>query len=724
MLESPSLGCGRLLQRLNNCVFRGLCDGTTVPPTTAAPATLAPATLAPTTLAPTTDAPTSDVTTSPTAATTVSPAVDETVEFEIVAATATSNRQCAPVRLCPEGTYTAAEPTASSNRVCAPCSTCSTGEYIATPCNASGSDTHCAPCLATCSHPAFPLRSGTCAPDGVTDYTCVPCTNSVCPVGMHRTGVCGRTSAGFVDGFTCQPCLTACPADQYLAGVCNGTQAPQCAPCTNTQCPAGAYRMGTCGGTGVRASANNYTCEPCVRGCPVGLYLSGPCDTLAAGPTCLPCDDLVCPDGTFNAAGTLCGFVPEADRCQACRMCPTNTYQVNGSCSGTRNSECVLCTDTCTSGEFLTGSCNAFSGPACESCATCAAGTYQVGGCVGREDVLCENCTTTCDVGTYLSGSCTPTTTPTCKPCTPCATGTYQVGGCDGTGTNTICAPCVTTADCTLDGTYLEGVCTATTSPVCSVCDNATCPIGFFRSGTCGGMTNSYMCEPCRTNTTCAADTYLFGACEGTSNPRCMRCDEVFDACGGNQYSVGSCSPAGNFVTCVNCSTCPPGEFAAQECHGATNVVCATCPPGTFSAEFDSSTCTPHQTLDCGRGFALTTVPSLVTDGVCTACPPGEQQLSALFTGATCRPMRTNCSAGQYVRVLATASTARVCAACPPGTFQSALTHASPTCVPVIPCAAGQVRGGLFKTGRVSSRHSCMFYLSAMRNVRDQYQIG
>ena len=100
---------------------------------------------------------------------------------------------------------------------------------------------------------------------------CTNCSSVSCPSGQFQDP---STCAGLSDG--CTPCTNSvCPTDIYRTGICQGrTDGFACVPCDNTVCRINADRQGVCSGT-----TNNFTCLACSgNGAPTGDNTGCSCD--------------------------------------------------------------------------------------------------------------------------------------------------------------------------------------------------------------------------------------------------------------------------------------------------------------------------------------------------------------------------------------------------------------------------------------------------------------
>lgn len=170
-----------------------------------------------------------------------------------------------------------------------------------------------------------------------------------------------------------------------------------------------------------------------------------------------------------------------------------------------------------------------------------------------------------------------------CLPCEnkDCKDGTYRTGTCEGTGNNFVCASQPT---CPKDE-YLDGA-TTMLQGKCKACDSTVCSPGTFRTGTCSGTVS-----PRRT---C---THLFTSCSCycvfVSRPPLVFLSIPCESSG----SLILFQPAGLITThtgstnefkCEPCmpASCAAGEERRGECSGTTiTFACVPCKEGFFNSD-------------------------------------------------------------------------------------------------------------------------------------------
>jgi hypothetical protein len=126
------------------------------------------------------------------------------------------------------------------------------------------------------------------------------------------------------------------------------------------------------------------------------------------------------------------------------------------------------------------------------SCATCAAGSFSLGGLLSA----CVDCATSCPSEHHRVSDCTTTSDIACSKCTQCVAGaTYEVTACS-TDVDRTCATCATCAD----DEYMVAACNASSNTVCAKCE------------LCDGTNQEFKsrCSPTR-NAVCMAQTFGIG---------------------------------------------------------------------------------------------------------------------------------------------------------------------------------------------------------------------
>ena len=263
--------------------------------------------------------------------------------------------------------YESLAPTPTSDRECEACEACPGGKYASIACGGS-SKGECAACL-----------PGTFKLETSVDDTCSYC--KPCEKGYYRQG-CGGTSEG-----TCVQCSVGTYKDRA------GTYETECRECE--PCGAGLYRSkcgveseGTCLPCAVGSYKVDYgtswdaTCTACAE-CPAGEQLVG-CGGDRIG-ECIPCAA-----GSFKAQ-------PGGDSCTKCATCaPGFELSANGddspsfvSCGGSKKGSCRACGPN-----FYKSTQGAFD-TQCIRCSVCPEGSERVG-CGASSAGVCETALRAC----------------------------------------------------------------------------------------------------------------------------------------------------------------------------------------------------------------------------------------------------------------------------------------------------------------------------------------
>ena len=349
-------------------------------------------------------------------------------EFESVACTALTNRNCTRCTQCQGNYYNALDCTATSDTFCMPCS-------IGTDTNAINR------WLAQVDSTNFKYPDGYCILYSGFGTTCqageyetqgckrpslaVPVEQSkrICPAGnklswwhsdrlptnvllyhadvLHTCAPCSARCPGFVWGSpetskfevqacsgglnapstdrrcqTCKLCNTV-PGDK-VAKYCTETQDTVCASDVKCSCPQGQYALENC---------IMSTCNQQYAGC----YL------WYQDAYCLPWTSTTCERGFYKHAP------PSATSDIDCRMCPQdcpdghyqvwpprNTSNLFGSCPF----ECVPCS-SCPRGMAEKIPCTPTNNTVCGECDACEQQQYKVEDCWGKRPALCRTCSTT-----------------------------------------------------------------------------------------------------------------------------------------------------------------------------------------------------------------------------------------------------------------------------------------------------------------------------------------
>eukprot|EP00054_Salpingoeca_dolichothecata_P028325 m.214394 g.214394 ORF g.214394 m.214394 type:complete len:6684 (-) comp26186_c0_seq6:25-20076(-) len=651
-----------------------------------------------------------------------------------------TNRQCEScTSRCGQGQYLVGECGGTSNPTCQKCATeCDAGFYLSGTCGGRQTTT-CKEChedCATCfgggndqcrSCPADTYLLGTrCVTDcGNNHYeqdadpqvtgdssTCEPChvncnncdgagpgSCTSCPTGLFlQDGFCVEVctdSVEFANSATraCEACRT-CPSGQYKTGGCDGVADTTCKPWT--QCEEDAtYEVLS------PTALRDRQCAPCTLTCGVGEELIGECSG-TSNPQCSKCRT-----GKYKDTKG-----PEA--CEPCTSdCEGEDAYLAGSCTETTTPFCVMCTEECPAGEYLSGTCTLASDRTCKTCTRCEEGQYQSRSCSSDHDRTCANCVQTCPADQYLTGSCGPANDPTAS---------------------TSCQDCTTEEDCD-SNQYLEGECNTAqdprANPTCQDCDK-TC-------ATCDGG-SSTDCTSCNAPLALNDQGECVDECEAhefidTEANECKDCPETCERCSGpGDDDCTSCPPEKAYLTrsgtcekecpkgefgnqfgrCQTCRTCPLGFYdSGAGCEGVTDTTCkpwTVCTPGqqyeiqapSATADRQCKTCTSS----CVAGYELSGECAGTSDRSCQPCPrPTHFKASA--GSQKCSLCKSSCVPGYYLTGVCTSTTSPRCQPCKDNCdaedAEMGVTHyldgdcggrANPVCKPCDTCSAGHYETG------------------------------
>ena len=505
--------------------------------------------------------------------------------------------------------------------------------------------------------------------------TCVACANSNCAAdGKYQTSYCGRARPHVVAN------VLACPA---------GTTAIT----TQDQCRTAATTLGK-KWEGPRQ--NEYYPRGCVSAIHadrvlMNSHITGKLAPSPAwamicmstgGPTfdgCLPCANANCPAGQYRS-GT-CSSASNGYTCAKQPTCAVGLY-LKGS-SNTAKGTCAACATTCAAGSYMTASCRTRQHPVLLHTAACPSGTSGI-----SPVAKCREAAGT--LGKVFVGSLYFASWPN---------GCLLYGGKvhyknKGTaGIHSVSAP-----------NALICIPTMTTTPTfdgCKACSNANCDDGHYRSGTCGGNANGYMCTK---QPTCSIGQFLMGKGK-TNKGKCVPCAAN---CAAGKYQTGHCGRQPHLVRTV---PCPAGTSTIMDqaaCRAAAKALGKpfatasqpTYPRGCYYFQFTVFGSLPglkrvvfntHATGDTTGGGSSVSI----------FCIPASGPSSSTFDG--CRGCaNATCAAEQYRSGVCTTATAgHTCTeqpTCPANQFLKGATKVhkgSCTTCSNTKCPANQYRSGV-----------------------------
>jgi parallel beta-helix repeat protein len=512
---------------------------------------------------------------------------------------------------------------------------------------------------ATCASSGFFCGSGS----GLScNANCTLNTSSCvasCPASdaCHTAGTCNSndrcTNPVAPNGTSCNDANACTQTDTCQSGVCTGSNPVVCTPSdachtatcnpANGTCTSGVAPNGTACNDG-NGCTQTDTCQSgvCTGSNPVVCTASDSCHTAGTCNTSTGvCTNPVKANGTACNDGNGC---TQTDTCQS------------GVCTG---SNPVVCTaiDQCHTAGTCTPATGVCSNPAKSNGTACNDGnactrsdTCQSGVCTGANPVVCtpaDGChTSTCDTST---GSCTIAVAPNgtvCSDGNACTqTDVCQSGTCVGSNpvvctasdschTAGFCAPstgvcsnpalpdgttCNDANACTRVDTCQSGVCTGSSSVVCTASDQC------HAVGTCSPATG--ICsnpakadgDACNDGDACTrTDTCQSGICTGSNSVTCSASDVCHD--------VGTCDPTTG--VCSN-PTMPDGTWCdhGNRCNHTNSCQSGVCTSGTQVVCVAIDSC--HSAGSCSSQTGLCSNP-VRSDG--SACDDGN----ACTTNDTC----------------------------------------------------------------------------------------
>ena len=578
-------------------------------------------------------------------------------EYESKAPTTKTDRECAVHGTCTETQFESAAPTPTSARECSEgLATCIAGTYVAAEMTAT-SDRICESCGP---------KEWQSKPD---QTECNPWT--LCALG-ERVLAQGTLLANVV----CTECQAHTYVDQnlHLAEVCE--EQPVCS-------------------AGEQASEDTKFARRQCGPCPDDTFVE------AAGHrevACIP--QTVCGKGEFISADS-------STEPRACTACPDNAFQDEGNHRHTLCQEQVVCSvgeyyiyrglgepATCGQCEDTTyqdesehrnackpqpkcptGSKYVFDGTSkSATCSECTAGHYQ-----NADDHRLADCKTQplCKAGEKYAESTDRTSK---RACEACPNGQWRS---EQGHQLTACEPW---QQCSADEQHEMGAPTATTDRVCAT--TGQCLSGDQYETKAPTLTSD---RECRGLAVCLAGSSILVEATETSDRECK-------ACSGEQWQEASNQPS-----CVDHSTCGPGQRVGVKPTAITDLTCSNCTSGFYMADraHRHTQCTP-QTV-CGTGQRFTTliaiqnstfmgavfsaVVTTTAPGMCLSCRTNQYQSRRAHRETACTPQPT-CPRGSRYVDLGTDAEA-VCEQCAQQFYQDADNHRSTECIEQPTCVAG-----------------------------------
>eukprot|EP00055_Hartaetosiga_balthica_P015596 m.93069 g.93069 ORF g.93069 m.93069 type:complete len:2497 (-) comp8906_c0_seq2:440-7930(-) len=275
-------------------------------------------------------------------------------------------------------------------------------------------------------------------------------------------------------------------------------------------------------------------------------------------------------------------------------------------------------------------------------------------------DRKCTELTPSCNLASsYQSFPATPTSDRECKPLSVCnAQNQFEKVA----PTITSDRSCVTATQCTASqyefslltpstdricrdvsvcdvNQYVKTPATATTDRLCAQC--STCSANQYKAAFCTISSNTI----CRDVTTCGSEAFISVPATATSDAQCSVCSR----CPSNKYTLASCT-ATKDTTCSGCKGCIPFvQYEASSCTQDTDRVCAKC-SSCKSGEFISYHCGGSTDTMCQRCKQCSNSNGMYAIIPCTSA-----------SDAQCATLSLCNSTSQYQITPPTPTTNRVC---------------------------------------------------------------
>ena len=529
---------------------------------------------------------------------------------------------------------------------CAPClvpsAACGTGQYLQgyVRCMGYGGATSggvCVPCTNKPANAAYLAGAGLEVSNGTSSFYGV--CPFACPVATQLTvsqsgcaaqtscdavpplylGVSGgpRVYAPALQNWTDRFLTTSatCPLDAQLS-LRLAAAASSCVDITSAACAVLPASTSCAAASPAVCASACYVVKPATF---YSDYVCAPCAPPPSNSTIVPqalaasCVVQCLPGFFFNASSNACASCAALNQ----RVCPLGSFLRGGGCYGNsdplptltdmdylRTHNCVICDLDIAAvlpGYFL----NVFpsSGGKC-AFQLCARGdgvtTYTATPCSGTTNSVVSACVTACPRGSWLQGTCSATTSPVCTPCTTFKAGAYNVSAC-GVRSDAVWVACGVDA---VTGAFTPGLYCPGDGSV-RTCSN-------FKTSRQGAASDSRDCF-------CPVGTELSD--DGLSC-RAVHCADAAVDASAPGAGWTSASYLGDGNACTACGG--GGAFSVGDGIGASACVC---PPGLFLGSTGCSACPSTQQTCVGGGY-YTAVPNTCwtgrTRGVACECllPP------------------------------------------------------------------------------------------------------
>eukprot|EP00042_Codosiga_hollandica_P058000 m.869193 g.869193 ORF g.869193 m.869193 type:complete len:2559 (-) comp59742_c0_seq1:183-7859(-) len=623
------------------------------------------------------------------------------LQFQLAAPTATSDRICQVYSTCLATQYQSKPPTATSDRVCKNLVTCSTTSQFQSQAPTATSDRICSS-LTACTSTQFQSLAATLTSDRVCTYAtnCTSAQFQLQPVTSTSDRVCRALATCSSTEYQLVPPTPV--ADRVCSAllVCSATQFESVAPTetTDRQCTALSICSGSQYESAAATSTSNRVCSALTVCSTLTQYQSQPstessdrvCSAISscslsqyesAEPTST--SDRVCTPLTVCTSAQYQIQEPSAisDRiCSALRVCSSSQYQTVAA-TATSDRVCAAIS-VCSSAQYQSTPATTTSDAVCLSRLECTSQQYQVSAGTSTTNRVCA-ALTTCTVSEFQSAAPTSTSNRQCTSVLQCGSSQYESGAPTATS-NRIC-----TALSVCSSSQWEQ--TAQTAVSDRQCTSLTTCLGIEIEVTAPTATSDRVCQvpgectssefiltPATASTTrvCQALTVCNLATQYQSAPPTVTSDRVCTAilvCDlGTEYEVLKPTSTSNRV-CQSLTTCASGlQYENVAATTTSNRQCASlsvCSATQFEATAPSATSDRlcSYVTNCTTSQFQSRPPSAVLDRLCqpvTQCDTATQFAAIAATATSdrvCLPLSICQSGAQYENPSATAVSDRVC---------------------------------------------------------------
>ncbi|EGD78208.1 hypothetical protein, variant [Salpingoeca rosetta] len=541
-------------------------------------------------------------------------------QYEVTAATATSDRECQDVSVCDRRTeFEQQPPTTTSDRECATITICEAATQYETKAPTSTTDRECTtltPCVRGEEYQSV-------GPTATSDRECTPITHchvlgkyQTIPATFSTDAVCANLSRcdattqyelGAPTATSDRVCddLASCNIDQYETAAPTATSDRTCA--NVTVCDAATeYETAAPTATSDRTCANVNTCSieqyetaaPTATSDRTCANVTA-CDAATQYETAAPTatSDRTCANVTAcDAAAEYETAAPTATSDRTCAnvtVCDAATQYETAAPTATSDRTCANVTACDAAAEYETVAPTATSDRACANVTACDTATeYETVAPTATSDRTCAN-VTACDAATeYETVAPTATSDRTCANVTACDAATeYETAAPTATSDRT----CANVTACDTATQYEIAAPTATSDRTCSNVN--TCSIEQYETAAptatsdreCANLT---VCDP--------ATQFQATAPTSVSDRQCAN----ITACGAaTQYETAAATPTSD-RTCARLLLCGPSQYEVRAPTPTTDRVCQT---ANFTSVVHATVTT--QTVASGLAPAAARVP-------------------------------------------------------------------------------------------------------------------